>query len=49
MEWSPPFIVSSIYVGSVGHEELHHVKVVINTGLKKNYVEINFSLPSAII
>ena len=35
MEWSPPFIVSSIYIGSVGHQELHHVEVVINAGLGK--------------
>ena len=49
MEWSPPFIVPSIYIGSVSHQELHHVEVVINTGLEKNDIEINFSLPSAII
>ena len=35
MERCPSFIVSSINISSVGHQELHHVEVVINAGLGK--------------
>ena len=35
MKRGPPLVISSVDVGAVGHQELHHVQVVINAGLGK--------------
>ena len=33
MKRGPPLVISSVDVGAVGHQELHHVQVVINASL----------------
>ena len=35
MKRGPPLVISSVDVGAVGHQELHHVQVVINASLGK--------------
>lgn len=35
MEGRPAFVVPLVHVGSVLHQELHHVKIFINTGLQR--------------